>query len=36
MAKVSIVQALADCLETLRQGSDLDVALERYPEYVPN
>jgi hypothetical protein len=27
------VQALADCLETLRQGSDLDVALERYPEY---
>jgi len=30
---VSIVQALADCLETLRQGSDLNVALERYPEY---
>jgi hypothetical protein len=33
MAKVDIVQALADCLETLRQGWDLDVALERYPEY---
>jgi hypothetical protein len=27
------VQALADCLERLRQGSDLDVALERCPEY---
>lgn len=34
MVKVSIVQALADCLETLRQGSDPDVALERYPEYL--
>ena len=33
MVKVSIVQALADCLETLRQGPDLNVALERYPEY---
>lgn len=30
---VSIVEALADCLETMRQGSDLDVALEKYPEY---
>lgn len=30
---VSIVEALADCLESMRQGSDLDVALERYPEY---
>ena len=29
----SIVQALADCLETLRQGSDLEMALGRYPEY---
>jgi hypothetical protein len=27
------VQALADCLETLRQGSDLNAALERCPEY---
>jgi hypothetical protein len=27
------VQALADCLEALRQGSDLDRALQRYPEY---
>jgi hypothetical protein len=27
------VEALADCLETMRQGSDLDVALEKYPEY---
>jgi hypothetical protein len=33
MVKVSIVQALTDCLETLRQGSDLNGALERYPEY---
>jgi hypothetical protein len=33
MVKVGIVQALADSLETLRQGSDLDVALERHPEY---
>jgi hypothetical protein len=30
---VSIVEALADCLETMRQGSDLDKALEKYPEY---
>ena len=30
---LSIVQALTDCLETLRQGSDLDAALEGYPEY---
>jgi hypothetical protein len=32
---VSIVEALADCLETMRQGSDLDLdkALEKYPEY---
>jgi hypothetical protein len=30
---VSIVEALADCLETMRQGSDLDVALKKYPEY---
>jgi hypothetical protein len=30
---VSIVEALADCLETMRRGSDLDVALEKYPEY---
>jgi hypothetical protein len=30
---VSIVEALADCLETMRQGWDLDVALEKYPEY---
>ena len=29
---VSIVQALADCLETLRQGSGLEAALGRYPE----
>ena len=29
---VSIVQALADCLETLRQGSDLALTLERSPE----
>jgi hypothetical protein len=29
----SIVQALADCLETLRQDSDLEVALDRCPEY---
>ena len=27
------MQALADCLETLRQGSGLEAALERYPEY---
>jgi hypothetical protein len=27
------VQALADCLETLRQGSDLEAALGRYPEH---
>jgi hypothetical protein len=33
MVKVSIVQALTDCLETLCRGSDLNVALERYPEY---
>jgi hypothetical protein len=33
MVKVSIVQALTDCLGTLRQGSDLNVALERRPEY---
>jgi len=30
---VSIVEALADCLETMRRGSDLDMALEKYPEY---
>jgi len=30
---VSIVEALADCLEAVRQGSDLDVALKKYPEY---
>jgi len=30
---VSIVQALADCLETLRQGSGLEAALGRYPEH---
>lgn len=29
----NVVQALADCLETLRQGSNLEAALERYPEY---
>jgi hypothetical protein len=33
MVKVGIVQALADCLETVRQGSRLDVAMERYPKY---
>jgi len=33
MAKANIVQALADCLETLHQGLDLNVALERYQEY---
>ena len=33
MSKLRVVQALADCLETLRQGSDLDGALERCPEY---
>jgi hypothetical protein len=33
MTKVGIVQALADCLETLRQGWDLDVALQSYPEH---
>jgi hypothetical protein len=27
------VQALADCLEALRQGADLDRALQDYPEY---
>jgi len=27
------VQALADCLEALRHGADLDLALESYPEY---
>jgi hypothetical protein len=27
------VQALADCLESLRQGADLDRALESYPEH---
>ena len=30
---VSIVEALAYCLEAMRQGWDLDVALEKYPEY---
>jgi hypothetical protein len=30
---VSIVQALADCLETIREGSDLDVTLEGHPEH---
>jgi hypothetical protein len=29
---VSIVQALADCLESLRQGSDVDVVLEGHRE----
>ena len=27
------MQALADCLETLRRGSGLESALGRYPEY---
>jgi len=27
------VQALTDCLETLRQGSNVDAALAGYPEY---
>jgi len=27
------VEALADCLETMRRGSDLEACLERYPEY---
>jgi hypothetical protein len=27
------VQALADCLETLRQGAGLEAALGRYPEH---
>jgi len=30
---VSIVQALADCLETIREGSDAEVALEGHREY---
>jgi hypothetical protein len=30
---VSIVQALADCLETIREGSDVEVALEGHREY---
>ena len=30
---VSIVEALADCLETMRRGPDLESCLERYPEY---
>ena len=29
----SVVQALADCLEAMRRGSDLDEALEKYPGY---
>lgn len=33
MALVSIVEALADCLETLRLEGDLQTCLERYPEY---
>jgi hypothetical protein len=33
MALPSIVQALANCLERLRLGSDADVALEGHPEY---
>jgi hypothetical protein len=27
------VQALADCLESMRRGADPDAALERCPEY---
>jgi hypothetical protein len=27
------VQALADCLEAMRRGADLDLALESYPEH---
>ncbi len=29
----SILQALADCLESTRRGAGPDVALQRYPEY---
>ena len=27
------MEALADCLETMRRGADLEAVLERYPEY---
>jgi hypothetical protein len=34
MAKVSIVEALADCLETMRKGeADMEICLNRYPAY---
>jgi hypothetical protein len=33
MANVSIVEALADSLEAMRQGRDIEACLERYPEY---
>ena len=29
----SIVEALANCLEAMRRGSDLEASLEQYPEY---
>ena len=29
----SIVEALADCLETMRRGAGLEAALEQYPEH---
>lgn len=27
------MQALADCLETVRRGADLEASLRRYPQY---
>ncbi len=33
MPKADIVEALADCLETVRLGADLEACLQRYPEY---